>query len=62
MRAVRQVRELLELFTQSELADTGSTGDVEESEKEPETGLSDGDLPALLAKMICLLTVKVWFE
>ena len=54
--------DLSALVTQNELDDTGSTGDVEESEKEPETGLSAGDLPALLAKMICLLTVKVWFE
>ena len=37
VRAVSHVQDLLELFTQSELADTGSTGDGEEYESESNT-------------------------
>ena len=37
IRAVRQVYELLELFTPSDLADAGSTGDAEEYKREYET-------------------------
>ena len=37
LRAVRQVHELLELFTQSKLGDTDSTGDAEEYERESES-------------------------
>ena len=52
MRAVRQVRELLELFTQSELADTGSTGDVEEYKREPATLLFASALFAVWVHMV----------
>ena len=38
-RAVKQVRELLELCRQSELDDIGSTGDVEEYERESKTDI-----------------------
>ena len=34
---MRQVHELLELFTQSKLGDTDSTGDAEEYERESES-------------------------
>ena len=37
VRALRQVHELLELFTQNELADTGNTGDAGEYKRESET-------------------------
>ena len=62
MRAVRKVYELLELFTQSKLGDTDSTGDAEEYEREPKTVVFVGALLALLAMLVWLPTVKVWFE
>ena len=43
------MRELLELFTQNELSDTGSTGDAEEYERETETVIFAAALSALLA-------------
>ena len=49
VRVVRKVQELLELFTRSELADTGSKGDVEEYERESETLIFAGALFAQLA-------------
>ena len=51
IRAVRQVHELLELFIQNKLADTGSTGDAEEYERESDTALFASALFALLAMM-----------
>ena len=62
MRAFRKVHELLELFTQSKLGDTDSTGDAEEYERESETVVFVGALLALLAMLVWLPTVKVWFE
>ena len=55
-RAVRQVHEVLELFTQSELDDNGGTG--EEYEKESETVIFAGAVLALLAMLFWSLTVK----
>ena len=60
VRAVRQVHELLELFTQSKLGDTDST--AEDYERESETVIFAGALFALLASLFWLLVVKVWFE
>ena len=62
MRAVRKVHELLDLFTQSKLGDTDSTGDAEEYAREPETFVFAGALLALLAMLVWSLTDKVWFE
>ena len=62
MRAVRKVHELLELFTQSKLGDTDSTGDAEESERESETVVFVSAFLALLAMLVWLPVVKVWFE
>ena len=62
MRAFRKVHELLELFTQSKLGDTDSTGDAEEWERESETVVFVGALLALLAMLVWLPTIKVWFE
>ena len=62
MRAVRKVHELLELFTQSKLDDTDSAGDAQEEESESETVVFVGALLALLAMLVWLPTVKVWFE
>ena len=62
MRAFRKVHELLELFTKSKLGDTDSTGDAEEKEKESETVVFVGASLALLAMLVWLPTVKVWFE
>ena len=62
MRAVRKVHELLELFTQSKLGDTDSTGDAEEKERESKTVVFVSALLALLAMLVWLPTVKVWFE
>ena len=56
------MRELWELFTQSNLGDTDSTGDAEEYEKKSETVIFAGALFALLASLFWLLVVKVWFE
>ena len=62
MRAFRKVHELLELFTQSKLGDTDSTGDAEEQERDSETVVFVGALLALLAMLVWLPTIKVWFE
>ena len=62
VRAVRKVHELLELFTQSKLSDADSTGDAEEWERESETVVFAGALLALLAMLVWLPTVIVWFE
>ena len=62
VRAVRQVHELLEWFTQNELADTGSTGDLEEFGRESGTVVCTDALFALLTMLFWLLPVKVWFE
>ena len=59
MRVFRKVHELLELFTQSKLGDTDSTGDAEEYERESETVIFAGVLLALLAMLVWLLMVKV---
>ena len=56
------MHELLELFTQSKLGDTDSTGDAEEKEKESETVVFVGALLVLLAMLVWSLTVKIWFE
>ena len=56
------MHELLELFTQSKLGDTDSTGDAEKYEKESETFVFVGALLALLAMLVWSLTVKIWFE
>ena len=56
------MHELLELFTQSKLGDTDITGDAEEWERESETVVFVGALLALLAMLVWLPTVKVWFE
>ena len=55
VRAVRQEHELLELFTQNELAETGSAGDAEEYKRESETVSVTfaGALFALLAVTCC---------
>ena len=50
------MHELWELFTQSKLGDTDSTGDVEEYER------ASGALFAVLAMLFWLLMVKAWFE
>ena len=55
MRDVRKVYELLELFTQSKLGDTDSTGDAEEWERESETVVFVGALLALFAMLVWLL-------
>ena len=52
MRAVRKVHELLELFTQSKLCGTVSTGDSEEQERESETFVFVGAVLALLAMLV----------
>ena len=52
----------MELFTQSELGDTDSTGDAEEYERESETVYPPVLFFAVLAVMLWLLTVKAWFE
>ena len=62
MRAVKEVHELLELFTQSKLGDTDSTGDAEELERESESVVFVGALLAILAMLVWSLTVKNWFE
>ena len=62
MRAVRKVHELFELFTQSKLGDTDSTGDAEEWERGSKTVVFVGALLALLAMLVWLPTVKVWLE
>ena len=62
MRAFRKVHERLELFTQSKLGDTDSTGHAEEKERESETVVFVGALLALLAMLVWLHTVKIWFE
>ena len=62
VRAVRKVHELLELFTQSKLGDTDSTGNAEEFERESETVVFVSALLALIAMLVWLPTVKVWFE
>ena len=56
------MHELLELFTQSKLDDTDSAGDAQEEESESETVVFVGALLALLAMLVWLPTVKVWFE
>ena len=56
------MHELLELFTESKLGDTDSTGDAEEWERGSETVLFVGALLGLLAMLVWLPTVKVWFE
>ena len=53
------MHKLLELFTQSKLDDTDSTGDAEEYERESETVVFAGALLALLAMLIWSLTIKV---
>ena len=58
VRAVRKVHEVLELFTQSKLGDTDSKGDAEEYK----TIVFASALLVLLAVLVWLLTVKVWFE
>ena len=62
MRALRKVQELLKLFTQSKLGDTDSTGDAEELERESKTVVFVSALFALLAMLVWLHTVKIWFE
>ena len=62
MRAVRKVHELLQLFTQSKLGDTDSTGDAEEFKRESETVVFVSALLALIAMLVWLPMVKVWFE
>ena len=62
MRVFRKVLELLELFTQSKLGDTDSTRDAEEYERESKTVVFVGALLALLAMLLWLPMVKVWFE
>lgn len=42
--------------------DNDSTGDVEECERKPKTGLFDSIIFVLLAMLFCLLTVEVRFE
>ena len=44
------------------LGDTDSTGDAEEQERESKTVVFAGALLALLAILVWLPTVKVWFE
>ena len=61
-RAVRKVHELLELFTQSKSGDADSTGDADEHKRESETVVFASALLALLAILVWLPTVKVWFE
>ena len=60
------MHELFELFTQSKFGDTDSTGDTEESERESEreseTVVFVSALLALLAMLVWLPVVKVWFE
>ena len=62
VRAVRKVLELLELFTQSTLGVTDSTGDAEEYKRVSKTVVFAGALLALLAMLVWLLAIKVWFE
>ena len=62
MRAVRKVHELLDLFTQSKLGDTDSTGDAEVYERESATVVFASALLALLAMLVWLLTDKIWCE
>ena len=54
--------ELLELFTQSTLGVTDSTGDAEEYKRVSKTVVFAGALLALLAMLVWLLAIKVWFE
>ena len=56
------MHKLLELFTQSKLDDTDSTGDAEEYERESETVVFAGALLVLLAMLVWSLMAKVWFE
>ena len=51
IRAVRQVHELSELFTENELQDTGNTGDGEEYERESKTVIFASALFALLSML-----------
>lgn len=70
--ATWKVQELLELFTQNVLDETGSTGDVEVYKRKSETVQSAGALSALLAMLFglqmllamlfALQMVKGWFE
>ena len=62
VRAVRKVHELLQLFTQSKLGDTDSTGNAEEYERESKTVIFARALCALLAMLFWLLIVQVWFK
>ena len=56
------MHELWELFTQSKLGDTDSTGDSEEYDRESRTVPFAGALLALLAMLFWSLTVTVCFE
>ena len=56
------MHELLELFTQSELGDTDTTGDAEEYKRESETVVLANALFTLLAMLFGSFTIKVWFE
>ena len=60
VRAVRQVHGLLELFTQTESDDTGSTEDAEKYKREFGNALQvfASALFALLAKLFWSLTIK----
>ena len=55
------MHELFELFTQSELDDSGSTGDAEEYKRDTETVVFAGALSALLAMLLWSLAIKIWF-
>ena len=60
MRAFRKVHELLELFTQSKLGDTDSTGDAEEYKMEFAAIVFASALLALLdmlflSRMVCIV-------
>ena len=57
-----QVRELFEMFTQSESDKIDSTGDAEEYKRESETVIFAGALFALLAMLFWLPAVKVRFK
>ena len=56
------MRELFEMFTQSESDKIDSTGDAEEYKRESETVIFAGALFALLAMLFWSPLVRVWFE
>ena len=56
------MRELLELFSQSELDKAGSTGDAEKYRRESRTVTFAGALFAQLAILFWSLTVRARFE